>query len=589
MRTAILTLILIGIVSTFALAEEPAAPARDSRLAQKVTYRVKLRPMADLTNDLSKMTHITFSAGRSNADWRVREDCATVVAKDVPLATLMDSIAHALKFRWVRSGAAPSYAYRLTEDPAAVAAIKDKEDDDKQKTIDRCHKVWDRALNAASMSATDLARIKDTDPWMYLAAKTGILQPTVEFFQQAPEAREAFLSGEKIKLASCWLPPKARQSLVKATQATVRLESTLSAQDQDSLQARLTDIESKADQLTIEVTGSAFAVQVDGITSPGGIPTTDSDFLTMIAQTCIKAYDQNRPLLDLINEDRPRLKEAANKERERLQAEKPPLGCDPGAIHPADLLKTDLLAAKAESKVITGLVESLADASGYAIVTADLRGSSDLSFDKGASVREALDKMAETFALNWNKNGHTLEMWPSDWHERRESRVSKAWLESIKTKLKRDRTLNIDDISQIAALTDGQFSSILKDDVLSCLSSVSADDREFLKIYALFSADQRSVLFSDSGLSYAHLAQDQQQAILKLLKTIYIPAIPSLDLGRLGLRILGTKEGQGDCWVYKISGAIGGFTIPGQYELKTPMYVPPAVPDPAAVPAPAAK
>lgn len=592
MRAATATLILVAMISLNAKA---AVTVKDPRLAQKVTYQVKLRPIADLTKDLSAMTHITFTAGRANSDWRVREDCATVLAKDIPLATLMDSIAHALKFRWVRTGDAPNWFYRLAEDPAAVAAIKDKEDSEKQKKLAACRETWDHAVAVAAMSEADLAKIKDSDPSMYLTAKLGVLGPTVELFQQVPELKQAFMFGEDLKIASCWLSPKGQQAVVRMAQAAMRADMQLWPKDQataDAMNARLADVESKPDQYTFEMKPSPFAeevgcfglsVRVDGVMDDWwGIPIQSNDFVDSIARLGVAACEQNRPLLDLIKENRPQLKECLAKERERLQALKPPLGCDPGTTHPADLLKADSLQDKVESKTITEMVASFAQASGYAVVTADLRGNSDLRFEKGSSVREDLDKMAETYSWNWNKDARVLELWSSDWHELRESRVSKVWLEAMKNKLKTNGTLDIDDLAQIAALTDAQYSRVVKDDVMCCLAGgLDSDALDFMRIYALFSTDQRLAVFSETGLPFGSLTAEQQGAIMKKLKAWPIPVLPSIDLNRVGMCIFGTKERQGKSWVYKLGAAVGGMRIPGEYELKTPVYVPP-VPKPTA-------
>ncbi len=49
------------------------AKAEDSRLEQRITYKVKLRPIADLTDDLTKLTGITFRSGITGFVEIVRE------------------------------------------------------------------------------------------------------------------------------------------------------------------------------------------------------------------------------------------------------------------------------------------------------------------------------------------------------------------------------------------------------------------------------------------------------------------------------------------------------------------------------------
>jgi hypothetical protein len=192
-----------------------------------------------------------------------------------------------------------------------------------------------------------------------------------------------------------------------------------------------------------------------------------------------------------------------------------------------------------------------------------------------------------------------IELWDANWYDNREARVSKAWLDELRRKFKENGTLDIDDLAQIAALTDGQLGrNISRDEVLRSVSAAVWDKRDYLKIYAALSSPQRSLLLSDAGIAYPDLSPDQQRSMMKLVLGQSVPFLESPDLAGLGVRVSCAKESEGKRFIYTFKAYTSLGQIPGQYRFRTPVYVePPKPPDketpksqpPAASPAPSAK
>lgn len=65
----------------------------DSRLAQKVAYQGGYKRLHAIAEELTKQTGVTVRAGLSRADWRVRDIPLIVCVKDMPLGTLLRSVA----------------------------------------------------------------------------------------------------------------------------------------------------------------------------------------------------------------------------------------------------------------------------------------------------------------------------------------------------------------------------------------------------------------------------------------------------------------------------------------------------------------
>lgn len=569
---------------------QAAAPAKDARLARKIMYQVKLRPISDLTGDLTKLTGVTFIAGRSLSDWRVREDCCTVWAKDIPVAILMDSIARVMKCKWVRAGKSPNWTYRLVEDAALIASIERRAAEQRKRDIEALRARLDVAARIAN-SETELAAARENEPALYLLAKSGVLKPYLAFLDQAADVKDAWLNGNELTVSGRWLPPAARQPLVQAVRAS--LVAASQAEDAGTrafYEKSIDDLDAGAGRLAVKVYPShspshtpMLSIDISGMSMMGfELINRRTPSVTVYERMVLKAYEEKRPFTDVYNEMKSELAAARKLDpKTRLFSYTQELPID----HSKDSEPVKRLSEKVEPKVITALIAELADASGSALVTDDFRGRTALKFDKGIELRTALDTVSDKFRYhNWKCAGGVVELWDANWYDKRQARVSKAWLAMMGARFRANGTLDIGDLAEIASLTTPQVGTVGRDDVLKAVVFTVFDKRLYLKLYAGLNASQRAGLFSEEGMSFAELADDQQQAALKLVTGQDLPLLSNLDLSGIGVRITCTKESIGKRFLYTLKAYTSAGPIPGQTRFSTPLYVAPPKPPPVPKP-----
>ena len=176
-----------------------------------------------------------------------------------------------------------------------------------------------------------------------------------------------------------------------------------------------------------------------------------------------------------------------------------------------------------------------------------------------------------------------VEIWARNWYEDRESRVSQAWLEELRKRFRENGTLDLDDLSDIAALTDRQlYRNIQRDSELriSVQNMNKRESRDYLKLYGSLASAQRALLFSESGLDYASLTDEQQKTALKLASNMDPSTIKDSDIAAAGLRIIAAREQFDKRYLYTLRAVTSLGPIPGEHKFSTPLYVPPPKPAP---------
>lgn len=562
---------------------QEAPVIKDPRLDQKITYKVKLRPIADLTDDLTKLTGVTFYAGRAKSDWRVREDCATVMAADLPLSALMESIAHVMKFRWSRGGKAPNWTYRLVEDPAVIAKIQRKEEERKKKDRELRQERLDKVLSVKTMTADELAKLKEEDPLLYLMQKAGGLDGIVQLFQEAPAVKEAWVNGEDCNAAGVRLPPGVQQALVGMRRALI-VDSLKDPESSEYAMEMLDRFEKDSSRMMVRIykphspsypfpsliIEAAEGTSVISLTAPR----SEAERLRALAR--LRASEEKRSAREVYMEMKDQI--AAAEKKSGQQQHLWSYTQEPVLDHPDDdTALAEPLKENVAPKTLTGLIESLSKATGFAFVTDDYRGRTQLTFGKGTKLRKVFNIIsARQSPHNWNRRGQVIELWDTNWYDNRNARVSKAWLEELRRKLRENGTLDIDDLAQVAALTVEQISKNFgRDDVLECVCQTVYANRYYLRIYTSLSPAQRSVLFSESGLAFTDLTPEQQQPIMKLVLGTSASFIQNTDLASLGIRITCTREPDGKRFVYTLKAYTNLGPVPDQARFRTPLYTPP--------------
>jgi hypothetical protein len=555
---------------------------RDPRLNQKITYQVKLRPVANVTADLCKLTGIRFLAGHDDGDWRVREDCMTIMARDIPVSSLMASIAHVMKFSWSRRGKAPDWTYRLVEDSKAIAEAKRRLAESRQRGDEQRKRNWENLTSASMMTPKELEKIREDQPQIYICAKSGALRPLMEFFQQSPSVREAWLAGEELKISASWLQPGAREALLQALRANLLLESKMnsSADNLEDINSQKSELDGDSQSLVLNISQARSYFPVPPLYVYGKKLNTgfyfrnnDSKLENIRQQALLKSYDEQVPYQTVMEGMRDRLREIQKKERPVYVYSDTQ---EPLLEHPADPAMAEKLKRKVEDKVVTDMVASLADASSFAIVTDNFRGRTNSKFDKDTEIGKTLDSLSIRFRYNWNKTGRIIELWNLNWYDERDGRLSQAWLETFRRKFRETGTLDIDDLAQLASLTDKQIQrNLSRDRVLRHAVRAVCDRRDYLKMCGSFTPAQHTLIFSEQGLSFANLTPEQQESILKIVSGQSVSFLESLDLAAIGARVRCAREVDGKRFVYTLKASTDFGDIPGQVRFRTPVYVEP--------------
>lgn len=345
----------------------------DPRLAQRVTYQVKLKRVDEALDDLTAMTGVKLYAGHGATDWRVREDRMNIHAKDIPLADLMNSIARVMKFAWSKGGKSPDFTYRLREDENAVRQLKNREADLKKQSAEKRRKYLAEVLSADSLSKDDLEKLRDDNPKLYMLVKSGVLGSMRRFLSNAPDVRDAWLDGRQIELRASMLPPSALRTYIDLCRDAGRL--TLPS---DSVEAEISSDQeaSLLRSARIVVTEPRFAFPYGEIYlgslagSNGSLPLTrpESKRDKLIEKVQLRAWEEHRPTIDVSREMRPEIKKA---ESGRAKTDPWNYTMEPLLALPDEPWTHEKLKNKIDTKVITALVFSLANATGYCVVTDD--------------------------------------------------------------------------------------------------------------------------------------------------------------------------------------------------------------------------
>lgn len=128
-----------------------AKSGSDARLKQRINYQIKQGRLHDIAADLSKITGVTISSGKSAGDWRVRDIPITVSAKNIELGELLSTIAdmgHVTLLSSKRDD--DSYSYRFMRTPRMEAALIEYRNALNIRKRQRFDREWAAAESLAS-------------------------------------------------------------------------------------------------------------------------------------------------------------------------------------------------------------------------------------------------------------------------------------------------------------------------------------------------------------------------------------------------------------------------------------------------------
>lgn len=550
MRRVFLAFLLLGFavpaLAVGRVTNDPNAPgakpddevvqAADKRLARPVTIEAVGKPVRLVLAELTKSSGVVLNAGRGSYDWQVRDRKMNVFARKVPLAQLMNSISHVMKFKWERKGEPGKWAYRLYMDRRTLLNAEAQRAREEARQAEE-RKRWrqkalDAYVNLGSLSDQEKAGLRDTNPFLYVVANAGWGQSLGAFLQEVPAISDALTSGQQAQVEGASLSPSGRAGLLNAMLAELAFEARADGSH------RTTPLPDKLDPAEVTVTVNhhldnvpaaakhAFLGEIRFSYKQGsvGMPfvNPDSELVKFMGKLLLEAELQDRTMDEAGKERETEIAAIMTKEVV-VQA-----GGEPVNEHGDDPSLKAKVKLQPDSPALFNVQLDLAQASGLCVVSDHfpVRGDGGGMPQQGppsgeVELKTALDRIAEIHVYNWDKRDGVLEFRDRNWFRKRANQIPDAWIEKWRDELKATGTLSIDSLSQVAQLTQEQYSAnLLEDDVFtrSTLIGIATAHREPLRFYASLNSDQRDALFG-AGIDLGAISADQSEALLNLLKT----------------------------------------------------------------------
>lgn len=238
----------------------------------------------------------------------------------------------------------------------------------------------------------------------------------------------------------------------------------------------------------------------------------------MVGNAIVKIRDEGQPMDEVVRGMQYEMNSAA-----MLDMKKDDSG-EPAIEHQGDESLDAKIKLKPKKNKLEEIEAALADASKFVVVS-DSFGQSGMRLpgslsEEETTIREALDKIADTRHYNWDKRNSVIELRDRNWYRKRMAQIPEARIKAWRDTLKKTGTLDIDDLTQITALNQEEFNvNIMSDDdfIRGNLPGVYFGSRDVLKAYGTLSESRRSAVFSTDGLNLSALSPDEWRQFEKLI------------------------------------------------------------------------
>ena len=180
--------------------------------------------------------------------------------------------------------------------------------------------------------------------------------------------------------------------------------------------------------------------------------------------------------------------------------------------------------------------------------------------------------IAQKCRYNWWNRSSIVEFRDRHWFRKRNAQIPQAWIDSWLDTFKNTGTLDIDDLAQIAVLTQEQLSvNILAEDAFerSDFVSVIYSNRDWLRAYASLDDSQKAAIFNSSGLDIATLNERQWKQISELITRKNGAFLQNSDAT---LKLSGKSDAIDKLTKYDLSLTTSDGLPPIQWSFTTPKY-----------------
>lgn len=565
----------------------------DNRLDVKVTYQARRQTVLKILDNLSTITGINLYAGYNKMDWQVRDRKMNIFAKEVPLRDLMKSIARVMKFKWSVNRDADPWAYRLYMDRRllleAQNELKKQEQEFERQMAEKRKRVVEKYMSLKEMSDQEIEELKQNSPNLYLEAKVGLAAPLGKLLRESTQISDAILQGNQVNLRGADLSPAAKYALLQVVRGSLQLESmkekTNKPQSRRKLPSIPDDLDIRMDEIRINIHGSAninedslagifngaVAISLDDFITGCKLSDDDNSFERTVARDTLKCLDEGITWWEIPGDD-PVRQEASYEMQHSLPGEK-------WIEHQPDPALAEKAKLEVKGNNLTDIQKAFADATGLAVVS-DYFGRTTMgSFtlkNQEAEITKILESIENGYNYNWDKHSSIIEYRDRYWFRKRSLQIPEEKLEGWRQRLKKNGTLDIDDLSQIAMLTNDQyFANITEDEVLN---QNSASDASFiatifcgpLRLYACLDETQRKMLFSEKGFQFASLPLEKQSEASRGLFIKWMMEDPQFRLDD-SVMIHASKAQKGKRYEYTFTVTMDG-KEPIEHKFITPEY-----------------
>jgi hypothetical protein len=561
-----------------AAAYEREAAVVDARLARKVTLAVKATALSDLCAQLRADTGIQLTAGRSVAD-----DKVTVFCRDMPLRDLMRQLSRPFGFTWLRSstpnaqrltpnaqGPGTDYRYELVQDLRSQLEEEQLREQDRNAALlalDAEMSQYRPYLSLSPVEARTRAKTAPPEERRRLERYADIgWGPAQMWFRLAPNDLAALRAGQRVTFSmqpfegEQPLPPELGQGLRESLgDRRLRVDGArfgLADPAAAPPGARpLVDVPEARFKATLEMArgelGQFTLVGGTGVTlssQPGsGHHLMEQPIAVGISPS---VRDPHNAAANAKLAADPALQRRVSLAGVRRQTSgvsqegsRPALGL--GRTGRADALR---LTPDASDLVTSAdVLEALHQATGMPIVAdyyTRLYPLSALSAEP-APLFDALNRLADTMHLRWTKDGQWLQFHSAAYFQDRLKEVPNRLLTRWAASRREHGSLTLDDIIEIAQLTDAQLSAGEMARGARLLYGLAEWDvprnrniRPHLRNIAELTSAQQQQAKRAAGLPFRQLTLPQQQQFIVLSLGRRAEQVRSLDaLASASLRV----------------------------------------------------
>ena len=533
LRRTLLPTLLLALLPTVCLAvtvapDEAISEGDDPRLDSRITYKANGATLAHVLAELARTTGVAMSAGNDQSDWTVYDRKVIVHVTNMKLADLMREIASIVRFRWSREGESGKWTYRLRQDKEQRREEESLRTSTEDAATGRFREKRENALsdmvNLGSLSPADARKLKTTDPWRYVLATDPLGRDVAEFLSSFPEARNAFIQGFEAAFPVSQLSTDLQATVRRIAESYDSLTRSIGiAEDHSDLLARFDKLQITMNRSRSGLGGDILAKSLLGCITIGmganhfDVPLFDpSSAMGKALGTAIVDLQAGVPTEDVAKHLKQTMAQALKIKSDASPEPARDITSDSALRVPIRLFEVDVQAT------LTMTLQSLAINSKMNVVSDYFPGTAPVIVRGEKPLGEQLETIRFAFGSNWEKEGNTLRFRDKQWFKKRAWEVAEAWIQYWITRAKANDGLLLEDLAQIANLSDDQIDrTVMTNPRLTgygASEAAAAANRQILRFYALLTDQQRDLL-SKTGLSVSSLNDDQWAALQTAVAT----------------------------------------------------------------------